>query len=254
MTSNNTPHSTREAKDFSLDSLDIVPPHTPSQIFMTYEKAQETINFIYMMNKTLWQMMQYCDTWTEGSHDLNKFIEQMDKSCQEMEPQSVEEIEKHILYLEQFGAVHQNLHSLIQSRDSLVRLKALVCLKRQLYSQVYALIENHHFQKDNYYKMQNLWYDSKYSEIAQARGRSLCAVDKYRIRKKYPCPKTIWDGQHRSHSFKDDIRRVLKDSYLRDNYPSPSNKVELASCTGLTVTQVGNWFKNKRQRDRSSKR
>ena len=37
-----------------------------------------------------------------------------------------------------------------------------------------------------------------------------------------------------------------------DPYPNPSKKRELAQATGLTPTQVGNWFKNRRQRDRAA--
>jgi Homeobox KN domain len=39
---------------------------------------------------------------------------------------------------------------------------------------------------------------------------------------------------------------------ISDPYPNPSKKRELAQATGLTPTQVGNWFKNRRQRDRAA--
>jgi hypothetical protein len=39
---------------------------------------------------------------------------------------------------------------------------------------------------------------------------------------------------------------------LQDPYPNPAKKRELAQATGLTPTQVGNWFKNRRQRDRAA--
>lgn len=34
-------------------------------------------------------------------------------------------------------------------------------------------------------------------------------------------------------------------------YPTPDEKKALAKRTGLTLTQVSNWFKNRRQRDRT---
>lgn len=34
-------------------------------------------------------------------------------------------------------------------------------------------------------------------------------------------------------------------------YPTPEEKKMLAKKTGLTLTQVSNWFKNRRQRDRT---
>lgn len=47
-------------------------------------------------------------------------------------------------------------------------------------------------------------------------------------------------------------RAVLRDWYTHNPYPSPREKRELAEGTGLTVTQVSNWFKNRRQRDRAA--
>ena len=77
-------------------------------------------------------------------------------------------------------------------------------------------------------------------------------VDKYRVRKKYPFPGTIWDGEQKSHCFKERTRSVLREAYLKDPYPNPAKKRELAEATNLTPTQVGNWFKNRRQRDRAA--
>lgn len=74
-------------------------------------------------------------------------------------------------------------------------------------------------------------------------------------------------------------RSVLRDWYQQNPYPSPrkhlfsclvnnilrlqfdhfshtfllkGEKRELAEATGLTTTQVSNWFKNRRQRDRAA--
>lgn len=47
-------------------------------------------------------------------------------------------------------------------------------------------------------------------------------------------------------------RSLLREWYLQDPYPNPTKKRELALATGLTATQVGNWFKNRRQRDRAA--
>ncbi|XP_074833937.1 homeobox protein SIX6-like [Carettochelys insculpta] len=58
--------------------------------------------------------------------------------------------------------------------------------------------------------------------------------------------------QHRASSFKEKTRNLLREWYLQDPYPNPSRKRQLAHITGLTPTQVGNWFKNRRQRDRAA--
>lgn len=79
----------------------------------------------------------------------------------------------------------------------------------------------------------------------------LGAVDKYRLRKKYPLPKTIWDGEETVYCFKERSRNALKECYARNRYPTPDEKRNLAKRTGLTLTQVSNWFKNRRQRDRT---
>jgi len=91
-----------------------------------------------------------------------------------------------------------------------------------------------------------------YAEAEKSRGRPLGAVGKYRIRRKFPLPPTIWDGEETSYCFKEKSRAILKDCYTRNPYPSPREKRALAEVTGLTTTQVSNWFKNRRQRDRAN--
>ena len=117
---------------------------------------------------------------------------------------------------------------------------------------MYRIIESRRFSKEHHVKLQELWLEAHYGEAETTRGRSLGPVDKYRIRKKYPLPRTIWDGEQKSHCFKERTRNVLRESYLQDPYPNPAKKRELAEKTNLTPTQVGNWFKNRRQRDRAA--
>ena len=79
----------------------------------------------------------------------------------------------------------------------------------------------------------------------------LC-VSAYLCRKKHPLPRTIWDGEETSYCFKEKSRGVLREWYTHNPYPSPREKRELAEVTGLSTTQVSNWFKNRRQRDRAA--
>ncbi|KAI5699505.1 hypothetical protein M8J76_008771 [Diaphorina citri] len=97
-----------------------------------------------------------------------------------------------------------------------------------------------------------MWLEAHYQEAEKLRGRPLGPVDKYRVRKKFPLPRTIWDGEQKTHCFKERTRSLLREWYLQDPYPNPTKKRELAQATGLTPTQVGNWFKNRRQRDRAA--
>lgn len=89
-------------------------------------------------------------------------------------------------------------------------------------------------------------------EVLSEHSNVLGPVDKYRVRKKFPLPRTIWDGEQKTHCFKERTRSLLREWYLQDPYPNPTKKRELAQATGLTPTQVGNWFKNRRQRDRAA--
>ncbi|XP_061462746.1 uncharacterized protein LOC133375186 [Rhineura floridana] len=50
---------------------------------------------------------------------------------------------------------------------------------------------------------------------------------------------------------KERTQTLLRKWYLQDPYLNPSRKRHLAQATGLTPTQVGNWFKNRQQRDRA---
>ena len=77
-----------------------------------------------------------------------------------------------------------------------------------------------------------------HATISQLRGRPLGAVGKYRIRRKFPLPRTIWDGEETSYCFKEKSRNLLRDWYSHNPYPSPREKRELAESTGLTTTQV----------------
>ena len=89
----------------------------------------------------------------------------------------------------------------------------------------------------NFFKTYKI-FKAHYIEAEKLRGRPLGAVGKYRVRRKFPLPRTIWDGEETSYCFKEKSRAVLRDWYTHNPYPSPREKRELAEATGLTVTQV----------------
>ena len=66
-----------------------------------------------------------------------------------------------------------------------------------------------------------MWLEAHYQEAEKLRGRPLGPVDKYRVRKKFPMPRTIWDGEQKTHCFKERTRGHLRESYLQDPYPNP---------------------------------
>ncbi|KAL5291589.1 SIX2.2 family protein [Megaselia abdita] len=140
----------------------------------------------------------------------------------------------------------------LQLNESVLKAKAHVAYSRQQYKELYRILEHHQFSPQNHAKLQNLWLKAHYTEAEKLRGRPLGAVGKYRVRRKFPLPRTIWDGEETSYCFKEKSRSVLRDWYTHNPYPSPREKRELAEATGLTTTQVSNWFKNRRQRDRAA--
>jgi homeobox protein SIX4 len=140
---------------------------------------------------------------------------------------------------------------LLSSNESILRARAIVAYHRGSFNELYNLLESHCFSINFHPDLQALWFKAHYREAEKVRGRPLGAVDKYRLRKKYPLPKTIWDGEETVYCFKEKSRNALKDCYTRNRYPTPDEKKILAKKTGLTLTQVSNWFKNRRQRDRT---
>ncbi|MBN3317225.1 SIX4 protein, partial [Atractosteus spatula] len=140
---------------------------------------------------------------------------------------------------------------LLRGNESILKAQALVAFHQARYQELYSILENHSFSPSNHPSLQDLWYRARYTEAEKARGRPLGAVDKYRLRRKYPLPRTIWDGEETVYCFKERSRNALKDLYKQNRYPSPAEKRNLAKITGLSLTQVSNWFKNRRQRDRN---
>ena len=144
----------------------------------------------------------------------------------------------------------------------------------------------HFVQPCSQFKLQCPWLETRCCEAAETASRlgrplgaatAATAAGKFRVRKRHPPLPTVWndvdvdvggDGGGgggggggapastvcgtSSHCFKERTRNLLRESYLHDPYPSPTCKRQLADTTGLSPTQVGNWFKNRRQRDRAA--
>ncbi|XP_020642943.3 homeobox protein SIX2 [Pogona vitticeps] len=140
----------------------------------------------------------------------------------------------------------------LQKNEAVLKAKAVVAFHRGNFRELYKILESYQFSPHNHPKLQQLWLKAHYIEAEKLRGRPLGAVGKYRVRRKFLLPRTIWDGEETSYCFKEKSRSVLREWYTHNPYPSPREKRELAEATGLTTTQVSNWFKNRRQRDRAT--
>lgn len=182
---------------------------------------------------------------------LNFTVSQVATVCETLEESG--DIERLGRFLWSLPVAHPNVEELNKS-ESVLRARAIVAFHLGNFREMYNILENHKFtnRSESHVKLQTLWLEAHYQEAEKLRGRPLGPVDKYRVRKKYPLPRTIWDGEQKTHCFKERTRSLLREWYLQDPYPNPSKKRELAQATGLTPTQVGNWFKNRRQRDRAA--
>ncbi|CAF0998456.1 unnamed protein product [Brachionus calyciflorus] len=164
------------------------------------------------------------------------------------------DVHKGIPVIDQSNPNNEQMIRYLSKHDSILKCRAALLLEEAKFKELYTLLENHQFNLSHHNDLQVMWYKGHYLEAQKIRGRSLGAVDKYRIRRKFPLPKTIWDGEETIYCFKEKSRQALKDCYRQNRYPTPDEKRALAKRTGLTLTQVSNWFKNRRQRDRSTSR
>ncbi|XP_076357827.1 homeobox protein SIX6-like [Tachypleus tridentatus] len=138
------------------------------------------------------------------------------------------------------------------TNEAILRARAIVAFHCGNFSELYGILQCQRFSRKSHAKLQNLWVQAHYLEAEKKRGKYLGPVDKYRVRKKFPFPPTIWDGEQKTHCFKECARNLLREWYIKDPYPNPDKKRYLAQATSLTTIQVGNWFKNRRQRDRAA--
>lgn len=86
--------------------------------------------------------------------------------------------------------------------ESVLKAKAAVAFHQGRFSDLYAQLEGFPFSPRSHPFLQQLWLRAHYAEAERQRGRPLGAVGKYRVRRKFPLPHTIWDGEETSYCFK----------------------------------------------------
>lgn len=94
------------------------------------------------------------------------------------------------------------LFSFPRELESVLKAKAAVAFNQGRFIDLYTLLEGFHFSPCSQPLMQQLWLRAHYIEAERQRGRPLGAVGKYRVRRKFPLPRTIWDGEETSYCFK----------------------------------------------------
>lgn len=90
----------------------------------------------------------------------------------------------------------------LSKHDSILKCRAALLLEENRFKELYSLLSTHQFDAAHHNDLQSIWYRGHYAEAQKTRGRALGAVDKYRIRRKFPLPKTIWDGEETVYCFK----------------------------------------------------
>ena len=140
---------------------------------------------------------------------------------------------------------------LIAENSALITAREM--LSDGLYNDVLDFISTSNPPERLHEQFQELWTDTIYRQASVQRGgKVLNAVDRYRLRKRKPFPQSIWNGDHSRHLFKESSRSILQDFYDSNPYPTPEEKRELARKSQLSYSQVSNFFKNKRGRQRGS--
>ncbi|KAL3078583.1 hypothetical protein niasHT_035066 [Heterodera trifolii] len=143
--------------------------------------------------------------------------------------------------------INQIIASVVRNvAEAVLGARALISLHTSNSDQLYLILEER-ITWENGLGLMQMWYDAHYHQAEKIQGSSLGPVDKYRVRKKHPLP---W-AKPEVNCFNNNTRKILMDNYLTDAYPSPAVMKQLAQETYLTETQVGHWFVNRRQRDKS---
>ncbi|KAG7228523.1 hypothetical protein INR49_007697 [Caranx melampygus] len=130
----------------------------------------------------------------------------------------------------------------LHKNESVLKAKAVVAFHRGNFRELYKILESHQFSPHNHPKLQQLWLKAHYIEAEKLRGRPLGAVGKYRVRRKFPLPRSIWDGEETSYCFKEKSRSVLREWYTttrirlrgrKESWPRPRDSPPRRSATGL---------------------
>ncbi|KAF1743341.1 hypothetical protein MXB_4112, partial [Myxobolus squamalis] len=80
------------------------------------------------------------------------------------------------------------------------------------------------------------------------KNKSLNPVERYRIRRKHPPPRTVSTGEKTVYNILESSIERLFRVFAINKYPDQQQKQMLVKETCLSMDQINNWFKNKRQR------
>ncbi|GAA37311.2 homeobox protein SIX4 [Clonorchis sinensis] len=124
------------------------------------------------------------------------------------------------------------------AEQSILKAVCFVAFENSNYVTVLHILRHIQFSTWHQPLLQQLWYQTHYAQTERRRGKKLGAVDKYRLRRRHPLPRTIWDGEETVYCFKQSVRHILQQYFLENKYPNPEEKFTLAKATGLSCTQA----------------
>ena len=102
-------------------------------------------------------------------------------------------------------------------------------------------------------EIRDLWWDSVYQNHLNKTQKKLTPMIRYRLRKRHPLPKTIWNGEQTSYNLKQSARDYLVNYYEKNQYPTATERRIIARDTGMEFKSVSHWFKNRRSRSKPVK-
>lgn len=111
-------------------------------------------------------------------------------------------MERLTAFLHTLSLSHASMSTSLAELESVLKARAVVAFHQGRFADLYGLLEGFPFSQPCHPLLQQLWLRAHYAEAERQRGRPLGAVGKYRIRRKFPLPHTIWDGEEISYCFK----------------------------------------------------
>eukprot|EP00116_Pleurobrachia_bachei_P006326 sb/3466588/ len=130
---------------------------------------------------------------------------------------------------------------------------ARTLLSRQSFHEFQQLVTCNTFPRDCQAELRDLWWESVYNNhMVKTSSTKLSSMQKYRLRKRHPLPRTIWDGEATSYNLRVSSREYLLTYYEKNPFPTADERRTIARETGSSYKSVSHWFKNRRNRSKKS--
>lgn len=120
------------------------------------------------------------------------------------------------------------------------------------HEQVIDLLSKNRFPEEMHEDMLQFWYESHYRRVEKERESPLDPDQKYRLRRRYPPPFSVWGGEKEPATVTTlNSRDLLKNAYNHTRYPTVEERRVLSMETGLPMKWISQWFRNKRCADKN---